>query len=158
LSQYRVLLFKQILFSPGSNIKNMLMNMPTKKKDKEADVKLDEDAVLGDILGKIKPKLPTGHRPKTAGVPPPLLSGKPAAAAVAARPSEERNPFLQRGTGLKRTVPAAATAAVSKHVDTAPSAAVVNGENDSEPSQVIEEFESCPMDGFDEEMIIDNPG
>ena len=30
----------------------MLMNMPTKKK-KEAEVKLDDDAVLGDILAGV---------------------------------------------------------------------------------------------------------
>ena len=86
----------------------MLMNMPTKKK-KEAEVKLDDDAVLGDILGQIRPKLPAAAKKAT-----PLLSSRPTTATASAvpRPSEERNPFLQRGTGLKKTVllPSAAAA------------------------------------------------
>ncbi|XP_069676603.1 DNA polymerase alpha catalytic subunit-like [Periplaneta americana] len=36
----------------GKNIRSMLMNMPAKKK-KEAPVKLDEDAILGDIMEEL---------------------------------------------------------------------------------------------------------
>ena len=129
----------------------MLMNMPTKKK-KEAEVKLDDDAVLGDILGQIRPKLPVAAKKAT-----PLLSSRPTTATASAvpRPSEERNPFLQRGTGLKKTVllpsaAAASPAVASKNVDTMVAAA------ESDPSQVIEEFESCPMDGFEDDMIVDD--
>jgi len=56
--------------------------MPTKKK-KEAEVKLDDDALLGDILGQIKPKLPAAGRKAAAA---PLLSSGRSAAATAAAP------------------------------------------------------------------------
>jgi hypothetical protein len=132
----------------------MLLSMPSKKK-KEEDINLSEDALLGDLLGKIKPKLPAVAGVKRA----PLLSCRPggeaAAATTAPRPIEERNPFLQRSTGLKKTVlvAPAPSSNVSKSVDTV----AADGAN-ADPSQVIEEFESCPMEGFDEEMNVDDIG
>jgi hypothetical protein len=125
----------------------MLLSMPSKKK-KEEDINLSEDTLLGDILGQIKPKLPAASTLKKATL---LKTSTPPSSAVP-RPHEERNPFLQRGTGLKKTVHvpslSADVSSVSKSVDT----------TTEEPSQVIEEFESCPMDGFDEEMVMDDFG
>lgn len=67
----------------------MLLNMPSKKK-KEEDIKLDEDEFLQDILGKIKPKK--------------QVLKKPGAVLKASKVSVdgERNPFVKKGTGLKK--------------------------------------------------------
>ncbi len=120
--------------------------MPSKKK-KEEDINLSEDTLLGDILGQIKPKLPTSSTLKKAT----LVKTSTQSVPAVPRAQEERNPFLQRGTGLKKTVPVHSPAGgtLSKSVDT----------TTGEPaSQVIEEFESCPMEGFDEDMIMDDFG
>jgi hypothetical protein len=125
----------------------MLLSMPSKKK-KEEDINLSEDTLLGDILGQIKPKLPTSSTLKKATL---AKTTTPSGPAVP-RAQEERNPFLQRGTGLKKTVPfhPPGGGTLSKSVDTTTA---------GEPaSQVIEEFESCPMEGFDEDMIMDDFG
>ncbi len=121
--------------------------MPSKKK-KEEDINLSEDTLLGDILGQIKPKLPTSSTLKKATL---VKTTTPSGPSLP-RAQEERNPFLQRGTGLKKTVPVHPTAGgtLSKSVDT-----TTTGEP---ASQVIEEFESCPMEGFDEDMIMDDFG
>ena len=71
-----------------SNIKNMLLNMPKKQSE---EVKLEEDAFLGDILGKIKSKSSNTGLKKIVKTP------------VAAT-SLERNPFIKKGTGLKKIV------------------------------------------------------
>ena len=71
-----------------SNIKNMLLNMPKKQNE---DVKLEDDALLGDILGQIKSKPTTTNLKKVV----PSQSVKKEA---------ERNPFKMQGTGIKKTV------------------------------------------------------
>jgi hypothetical protein len=122
----------------------MLLSMPSKKK-KEEDINLSEDTLLGDILGQIKPKLPTTSSTLKKAT---LAKTSTPSGPALPRAQEERNPFLQRGTGLKKTVPVhpPAGGTLSKVVDTT-----------GEPaSQVIEEFESCPMEGFDEDMIMDD--
>jgi hypothetical protein len=125
----------------------MLLSMPSKKK-KEEDINLSEDTLLGDILGQIKPKLPSSSTLKKATL---AKTSTPSGPALP-RAQEERNPFLQRGTGLKKTVPVhpPAGGTLSKSVDT-----TTTGEP---ASQVIEEFESCPMEGFEEDMIMDDFG
>ncbi len=121
--------------------------MPSKKK-KEEDINLSEDTLLGDILGQIKPKVPASSTLKKNTLTKTSTTSGPALP----RAQEERNPFLQRGTGLKKTVPVhpPAGGTLSKSVDT-----TTTGEP---ASQVIEEFESCPMEGFDEDMVMDDFG
>lgn len=117
----------------SSNIKNMLMNMPSKKQAQEA--KLEEDALLGDILGQIKSKAGTGIK---------KVVRTPTASATA-----ERNPFVKKGTGLKKTITAPRPSA----------SATVGGEVPEEDemvteSQNVEEFNTEAMEGFDDEMDI----
>jgi len=110
----------------GANIKNMLLNMPSKKK-KEEDIKLDEDEFLQDILGKIKPKK--------------QVLKKPGAVLKASKVSVdgERNPFVKKGTGLKK-----------------PMQQVKSSGDPETPSQVIEEFEGISQEGFEDDMVIDD--
>merc|ERR1719186_1561337 len=117
----------------SSNIKNMLMNMPSKKQVEEA--KLEEDALLGDILGQIKSK--SGS------------SIKKVVRAPIASTTAERNPFVKKGTGLKKVVTASKTS-------TAPSGGVevMEEEETSTESQKVEEFDTQNMEGFDDEMDI----
>ena len=70
-----------------SNIKNMLLNMPKKQSE---EVKLEDDALLGDILGQIKSKSTSSTR---------RIVKTPVATTTS-----ERNPFIKKGTGLKKTV------------------------------------------------------
>ena len=70
-----------------SNIKNMLLNMPKKQGE---EVKLEDDALLGDILGQIKSK-------STA-------STKRIVKTPVAAPTLERNPFIKKGTGILLTI------------------------------------------------------
>ena len=44
----------------SANIKNMILSMTTNKK-KDENVTIDDDELLGDILGKIKPKQKVIH-------------------------------------------------------------------------------------------------
>merc|ERR1712098_830088 len=74
-----------------SNIKNMLLNMPKKQND---DVKIEDDALLGDILGQIKSK----PKPTSSVVKKPSVQTQNMESQV------ERNPFMKKGTGLKKTV------------------------------------------------------
>ena len=116
----------------GANIKNMLLSMPTKKQ-KEVDVKIDDDEILGDILGKLQPRKQVLKKPThSAG----------SKAAKISNSETDRNPFVKKGTGLKKTV-----ARVSS-----------SGDHEPAPSQVIEEFEApaSQEDGFDEEMVIED--
>jgi len=117
----------------SSNIKNMLMNMPSKKQVEEA--KLEEDALLGDILGQIKSKSGSGI--------------KKVVRAPIASTTAERNPFVKKGTGLKKVVTASKTS-------TAPSGGVevMEEEETSTESQKVEEFDTQNMEGFDDEMDI----
>merc|ERR1719186_2274466 len=117
----------------SSNIKNMLMNMPSKKQVEEA--KLEEDALLGDILGQIKSKSGSGI--------------KKVVRAPIASSTTERNPFVKKGTGLKKVVTASKTS-------TAPSGGVevMEEEETSTESQKVEEFDTQNMEGFDDEMDI----
>jgi len=120
----------------SSNIKNMLLNMPSKKQSEEA--KLDEDALLGDILGQIKSKSSTGIK---KSVRTPTLSTT----------TSERNPFVKKSTGLKKTV------TVAKQTSNIVSEAVDHDSGIVEPpSQQIEEFDTEAMDGFDDEMDIND--
>ena len=73
-----------------SNIKNMLLNMPKKNNE---DVKIEDDALLGDILGQIKTK-PTSSTVKKTGTLTQNID----------KLNTERNPFKLKGTGVKRTV------------------------------------------------------
>jgi len=120
----------------GSNIKNMLLNMPSKKQVEEA--KLEEDALLGDILGQIKSKASTGIKKAVKA---------PVAAAATA---SERNPFVKKGTGLKKIITA------PKPTAQAPTS--VGDDLDEEPmvteTQNVEEFDTEAMEGFDDEMDI----
>ena len=111
----------------GGNIKNMILNMPTKKK-KEEEVKLDDDEFLGDILEKLKPKKQVLKKPGGHG----SKHGK-----VSQVSEVERNPFIKKGTGLKK-------AFASSSVD------------HETPSQLIEEFDQPSQDDFEEEMMIDD--
>merc|ERR1719427_1043114 len=70
----------------NKNIRNMLLNMPSKKK-KEEDIKIEDDELLGDILGKLQAK------PKQVLKP---LSSAP---KKIVHSDTERNPFMKRGTG-----------------------------------------------------------
>eukprot|EP00092_Neocalanus_flemingeri_P020784 GFUD01022520.1.p1 GENE.GFUD01022520.1~~GFUD01022520.1.p1 ORF type:complete len:1437 (+),score=492.07 GFUD01022520.1:76-4386(+) len=117
----------------SSNIKNMLLNMPSKKQVEDA--KLEEDALLGDILGQIKSKAGTGIK-------------KVVRAAPTASTTTERNPFVKRGTGLKKVVPA------SKPVTSANDNGEVIEEEMIAESQKVEEFDTENMEGFDDEMDI----
>jgi len=120
----------------SSNIKNMLMSMPSKKQVEEA--KLEEDALLGDILGQIKSKSGSGVK-KIVKTP---------AASVAAT---ERNPFVKKGTGLKKIITApkpTVQTPVNSGEGLLEDNAVVGG------SQNVEEFDTEAMEGFDEEMDI----
>merc|ERR1719431_1895177 len=75
----------------NKNIRNMLLNMPTKKK-KEEDIKIEEDELLGDILGKLQAK------------PKQVLKPLASAPKKTFHSDAERNPFMKRGTGIKKMV------------------------------------------------------
>ena len=112
-----------------SNIKNMLLNMPKKQND---DVKIEDDALLGDILGQIKSK----PKPTSAAVK------KPAVQSLNTDSQIERNPFVKKGTGLKKTV------IVPKTTAPAPS------QQDTEMEQNVN-ADMPDMDDFSEEMEMD---
>merc|ERR1719186_855229 len=112
----------------SSNIKNMLMNMPSKKQVEEA--KLEEDALLGDILGQIKSKSGSGI--------------KKVVRAPTASTTAERNPFVKKGTGLKKVVTASKTSTPS-----APSGGVEVMEEEETSTEKVEEFDTQNMEGFD---------
>ena len=68
----------------------MILNMPSKKKKKDEDIKLDDDEILQDILGKMKPKVQVLKKP-----------GQGKQAKAAADPAV-RNPFMKKATGIKK--------------------------------------------------------
>eukprot|EP00090_Calanus_glacialis_P016583 TRINITY_DN25936_c0_g1_i4.p1 TRINITY_DN25936_c0_g1~~TRINITY_DN25936_c0_g1_i4.p1 ORF type:complete len:1464 (-),score=583.40 TRINITY_DN25936_c0_g1_i4:126-4448(-) len=119
----------------SSNIKNMLLNMPSKKQVEEA--KLEEDALLGDILGQIKSKAKAG-----TGI-------KKVARAPTASSTVERNPFVKKGTGLRKVVTAPKPSASSNV-----GGEVVGDEEMVTETQKVEEFDTEAMEGFDDEMDI----
>ena len=117
-----------------SNIKNMLLNMPKKQSE---DVKIENDALLGDILGQIKTKpVHSGARKAMSGPTP-----------HTEKTSTERNPFKMRGTGLKKTV-------------VVPKAAVTNKTEQelNEPESNNDYDIPDNMDDFEEEMEIEDSG
>ena len=75
------------------NLKNLLLNMPKKQSE---EVKLEGDSVLGDILGQIKSKSANTGNKRIIKTP-------------VAAPTLERNPFVTKGTGLKKIVTAPKT-------------------------------------------------
>ena len=111
-----------------SNIKNLLLNMPKKQSD---EVKLEDDALLGDILGQIKSKSTTSNK---------KIVKNPVAA-----PQLERNPFIKKGTGLKKIVP------VPKSVPTPVEPVVEAQENACDLDFEDMDFPD-EMDDFDQEM------
>lgn len=67
---------------PSGNIKNMLINMPSKKKKTEENVDLDDDELLGDILQDlnqksepIQLKKPSFQKKKVLNKPLPMTNG-----------------------------------------------------------------------------------
>jgi len=116
----------------SSNIKNMLLNMPSKKQVEDA--KLEEDALLGDILGQIKSKAGTGIKKVTR---------TPTASATV-----ERNPFVKKGTGLKKLTVSKPTTEASGDVEE------VEEDLNSVKIHKVEQFDTENMDGFDDEMDI----
>ena len=124
-----------------SNIKNMLLNMPKKQSE---EVKLEEDAFLGDILGKIKSKSATTGTKKIVKTP-------------VASPSLERNPFVKKGTGLKKIVTVPKTVpSTSEPVAEAPEPEDnMNFEDMDFPDQMDfeeEMLETCPEEPPKEEL------
>ena len=112
-----------------SNIKNMLLNMPKKQSE---EVKLEEDAFLGDILGKIKSKSASTGNKKIVKTP-------------VAAPSLERNPFIKKGTGLKKIVTVPKTIApTSEPVAEAP---------ENEENMNFEDMDFPDQMDFEEEML-----
>jgi len=114
--------------------------MPTKKK-KEEDIKIEDDELLGDILGKLQAK------------PKQVLKPLASAPKKTVHSDTERNPFMKRGTGIKKIVKhtAASDTAISSHQQ----------DDDLEsPSQQIEEFatqETDVGDDFNIEDMEDDP-
>lgn len=116
-----------------SNIKNMLLNMPKKQSE---ETKLEDDALLGDILGQIKSKSTSSSR-------------RTVKTAVAA-PTTERNPFIKKGTGLKKIV------TVQKVVPSTPEP-VVDTNMESADNIDFEDMDfPDEMGDFDQEMPMES--
>ena len=126
----------------NSNIKNMLLNMPKKQTE---DVKLDDDALLGDILGQIKTKSGKGtNKTPTASLTVPVAQ-------------TERNPFVKKGTGLKKVVPAPSRPTLPPvPVDTAEPAAEDTGDDGRDDG--AGPLDEMNFDDFDEEMEVEEVG
>jgi DNA polymerase alpha subunit A len=124
----------------SSNIKNMLLAMPSKAKTEDRG-KLEDDEDLGDILKAITEKKAAGGagtKKAAAARPGPRAGGEAAEA--------ERNPFMKRGTGLKKTV--------RRQPAARPTAEETGGEappGQEEPEQAGEEV----VEGFEDDMDFD---
>ena len=112
-----------------SNIKNMLLNMPKKQSE---EVKIENDELLGDILGQIKTK------PTSSGLKKSLPTHQ-----ARESPAAERNPFKTKGTGIKKTV------VIPKTTTTTPQSSYLP---DPEPEPVADNDIPDNMDDFSEEM------
>ena len=129
--------------SKSANIKNMLLSMPSKKAVDQG--KLEDDELLGDILSSIeaKKKVTTGAK---------KVGGKGTTTQQAIQRSgevgeSERNPFMVKGTGLKKVV--------KRQVAALPSSAVaqdLQGEESSTGAGVVDDDIGDGMEGFDDEM------
>ena len=116
-----------------SNIKNMLLNMPKKHSE---ETKLEDDALLGDILGQIKSKSTS--------------SSKRIVKTAVAAPTSERNPFIKKGTGLKKIV------TVQKVVPSTPDP-VVDTNMESADNLDFEDMDfPDEMGDFDQEMPMES--
>ena len=125
--------------SKSANIKNMLLSMPSKKAVDQG--KLEDDELLGDILSSIeaKKKVTTGVK-KVGKVAPQQGTQRPGDVSEA-----ERNPFMKKGTGLKKVVKRQAVALPTS----APQDAGEGGEA-SARAEVADD--DMAMEGFDDEM------
>ena len=116
----------------------MLLNMPKKQSE---EIKLEDDALLGDILGQIKSKSTTNIK-RVVKTP-------------VATPTLERNPFIKKGTGLKKTVTVTktvpSTSTSEPNVETQENAENLDLEDMDFPDQMDEFDEEMPMDSFTEE-------
>ena len=113
------------------NLKNLLLNMPKKQSE---EVKLEDDALLGDILGQIKSKTASSGNKRIVKTP-------------VAAPTLERNPFVKKGTGLKKIVTVPKTGpSTSEPVAEAP-------ENENEDNLDFEDMDFPDQMDFEEEML-----
>ena len=113
------------------NLKNLLLNMPKKQSE---EVKLEGDSVLGDILGQIKSKSATTGNKRVIKTP-------------VAAPTLERNPFVKKGTGLKKIVTVPKTApSTSESVAETP---------ENEDNLDFEDLDFPDQMDFEEEMLED---
>ena len=127
----------------SANIKNMLLSMPSKKAVDQG--KLEDDELLGDILSSIeaKKKVPTGVK-KVGNGTTTQQQGTQRTGEVG---DAERNPFMKKGTGLKKVV--------KRQVAALPSSAVAQdagegGEEDLAGAGVVDDH--VDMEGFDDEI------
>ena len=117
----------------SSNIKNMLLAMPSRKTEDQG--KLEDDELLGDILSTIAAKS------KAPGV----KKAKPVVSSAKVEEGAERNPFMKRGTGLKKTV---------KRQPVAQAVGEEGGQLEGQERQGEEE--QIDMDGFEDDMDFDD--
>ena len=126
--------------SKSANIKNMLLSMPSKKAVDQG--KLEDDELLGDILSSIeaKKKAPTGVKKVGKGT-----TTQQATQRLGEVGEAERNPFMKKGTGLKKVV--------KRQVALPTSAAAQDAGEGGEPlpeAEVVDD--QVDMAGFDDDM------
>ena len=124
----------------SANIKNMLLSMPSKKAVDQG--KLEDDEDLGDILSAIeaKKKVTTGLKKLGKGAP---QQGVQKSGEVT---DAERNPFMKKGTGLKKVVKRQVAA-----VPVSSAQELGGGEIDmSTGPEVVDE--NVDMSGFDDDV------